>query len=40
MTPNDWLLLMCLVIGWLQGLYVGWLIWRKPLLKYKGTNNT
>jgi hypothetical protein len=36
MTINDWLMLMCLAIGWLQGLYLGWVLWRKPQLKYQG----
>jgi hypothetical protein len=28
MTQNDWVLLMCLAIGWL--------LWRRPQLKYHG----
>jgi hypothetical protein len=36
MTYIDWLLLMCLVVGWTQGLFIGWVLWRKPQLKYHG----
>jgi hypothetical protein len=36
MNTYDWLMLMCLAIGWSQGLYLGWLLWRRPQLKYHG----
>ena len=36
MTTQDWLMFMCLAIGWSQGLYLGWLLWRRPQLKYHG----
>lgn len=35
MTKTDWLMLMMLAVGWMQGLYVGWALWRRPHLKYK-----
>lgn len=34
MTQNDWLMLMCLALGWMSGLCLGWHLWRKPILKY------
>jgi uncharacterized protein YneF (UPF0154 family) len=27
---NDWLIVMVFVLGWVQGLWVGWYIWRRP----------
>ena len=39
MTVNDWLMLMCLAIGWIQGVYLGWVLWRRPNLKYKGVDD-
>lgn len=36
MITQDWLMLMCLALGWMQGLWIGWLLWRQPHLKYKG----
>ena len=33
---NDWEILLALFVGWLQGLYVGWVLWRHPYLKYQG----
>lgn len=33
MTDTDWLILGCLALGWIQGLWVGWYIWRQPQLK-------
>ena len=35
MTETDWLMIGCLALGWAQGLWVGWYIWRKPKLTYK-----
>jgi hypothetical protein len=26
---------MALLLGWLQGVLLGWLVWRRPHLKYK-----
>ena len=34
MTPDDWFILFTYALGWAQGLWVGWYIWRKPQLKY------
>jgi len=31
MNTADWLMLMCLALGWM--------LWRKPNLKYKGVND-
>lgn len=39
MTTQDWLMLMCLALGWMQGLYLGWVLWRKPQLTYNGVND-
>jgi len=36
MTQTDWLLIMCIVLGWVSGLYLGWILWRRPQLKYRG----
>ncbi len=36
MIQADWLMIMCLVLGWANGLYLGWVLWRKPKLKYHG----
>jgi hypothetical protein len=33
---NDWLIIMIFVLGWVQGLWVGWNIWRRPTLHYNG----
>jgi uncharacterized protein YneF (UPF0154 family) len=33
---NDWLIVMVFVLGWVQGLWVGWYIWRRPTLHYTG----
>ena len=35
MTETDWLMIGCLALGCIQGLYVGWYIWRRPKLSYK-----
>lgn len=35
MNTQDWLMLMCLTLGWLQGIWIGWMLWRRPQLKYK-----
>ena len=32
MTTYDWLMLMCLMQGWMQGLWIGWLMWGKSRL--------
>lgn len=32
---TDWHSLGVLVIGWAQGLGIGWMLWRKPKLNYK-----
>ena len=32
MNETDWLMLGCLVLGWAQGLWMGWSIWRRPQL--------
>lgn len=36
MTDVDWLMIGCLALGWIQGLYVGWYIWRKSRMTYNG----
>lgn len=36
MNLEDWFNLACLALGWAQGLWVGWYIWRRPSLKYRG----
>ena len=36
MTTYGWLMLMCLALGWMNGLWLGWLLWRRPQLKYQG----
>ena len=33
MNEADWLMIGCLALGWAQGLWVGWYIWRRPELK-------
>lgn len=38
MTTQEWLMLMCLAVGWTQGLAIGWVLWRRPTLKYFGVN--
>jgi hypothetical protein len=35
MTPQDWLAIICLVLGQAQGMWVGWYIWRRPQLLHK-----
>ena len=35
MTTQDWVMLMCLALGWMQGLWIGWLLWRRLPLKYR-----
>lgn len=39
MTTEEWLMLMCFAVGFTQGLYVGWVLWRNPNLKYKGVDD-
>ena len=39
MTEYEWFMLLCLVVGWLQGFAVGWDVFRYRNLKYKGDNN-
>jgi hypothetical protein len=39
MTENEWFMLLCLVVGWLQGFIVAWSIFRYKNLKYKGVSN-
>lgn len=29
MNEQDWLMLMCLAVGWTQGLWIGSLLWRE-----------
>jgi hypothetical protein len=29
MNTQDWLMLMCFAVGWTQGLWLGWVLWRK-----------
>jgi hypothetical protein len=36
MNENDWLMIMCLALGWMQGLCLGWAVWRRPRLVYQG----
>jgi hypothetical protein len=35
MNTQDWLMLMCLAVGWMQGLWMGWVLWRRPR-KFQG----
>lgn len=32
---SEWMLVALILIGWGNGLYLGWLLWRKPFLTYK-----
>ena len=34
---NEWLAVAAYVFGLVQGLVVGWLLWRRPSLRYRGT---
>lgn len=36
MTKNDWLMLLVTFLGWADGMWMGWVLWRKPNLKYTG----
>jgi hypothetical protein len=36
MTENEWLMVGCLILGWMSGLSLGWFVWRRPKLKYQG----
>lgn len=40
MTQTDWLIIACLAFGWVSGLYLGWLVWRKKQLEYIEDKNT
>ena len=33
---SDWLLAGIIVFSYLEGIYMGWLLWRKPTLGYPG----
>ena len=35
MSDNEIISLLALVVGYSNGLMLGWVLWRKPLLKYK-----
>ena len=35
MTDNTLTDLMCIALGYANGLLLGWLLWRRPQLKYK-----
>jgi len=39
MTGNEWTMLLCLLVGWLQGFAVAWTVFRYRNLKYKGVDN-
>lgn len=32
---TDWQSLLVLLIGWAQGVGIGWMLWRRPQLTYK-----
>jgi len=39
MSNADWLILECMALGWVHGIWVGWYVWRRPVLKERMKND-
>jgi len=35
MSEDDWLMLFVMAVSYASGLHLGWVLWRRPQLKYK-----
>ena len=39
MDQTDWFCILCLVVGFTHGLFLGWAMWRQPKLNYEELKN-